>query len=134
MRYLLLTLAFLPACAIAQADESARFQMEKTAEGFVRMDRQTGAISVCRDEDGNLTCRMIADERAAYEAELDLLEDRVAALEKRLDAMAPKQGLPDESEIEKSLSIMERFVRRFMEIIEDFTKDQEGTQSAPQKT
>ena len=134
MKRLLLLLALLPTCATAQVAETGRFQMEKTESGFVRLDRQTGAVSLCRDKDGGLTCRMAADERAAYEQELDLLEKRVTALEKQRDAAPAARGLPDESEIEQSLSIMERFMRRFMEIIEDFTAGQEYSQPAPQKT
>lgn len=139
-RLALLSLTVLPALALpagismAQDTGSQRFQMEKTESGFVRLDRETGAISVCREDAGELTCRMAADERAAYEKELDLLAGRVTALEKRLDAAPSAKALPDEAEIEKSLSIMERFIRRFMEIIEEFTAEQESGQAAPNRT
>jgi hypothetical protein len=74
------------------------------------------------------------DERAAYEKELDLLGDRVTALEKRLDAQPSQNALPGEAEIEQSLSIMERFMRRFMEIIEEFTTERDNAEPAPQRT
>jgi len=75
-----------------------------------------------------------ADERAAYEKELDLLGERVTALEKRLDAQPASKALPGEAEIEQSLSIMERFMRRFMEIIQDFTTERDNAEPAPQRT
>jgi hypothetical protein len=63
------------------AQTANRFQLERTDTGVVRLDTQTGAMTLCRDENGTLACRMQPDERAAYEDELDRLEKRVTALE-----------------------------------------------------
>ncbi|WP_152336560.1 hypothetical protein [Pseudorhizobium flavum] len=131
--WILLPLA-LPAYAFAQDADPSRFQLERTESGFIRLDRETGAVSLCREAEGNLVCRMAADERAAYEKELDLLGERVTALEKRLDAQPSQNALPGEAEIEQSLSIMERFMRRFMEIIEEFTTERDNAEPAPQRT
>lgn len=131
--WILLSLA-LPAYAFAQDADPSRFQLERTESGFIRLDRETGAVSLCREAEGNLVCRMAADERAAYEKELDLLGERVTALEKRLDAQPSQNALPGEAEIEQSLSIMERFMRRFMEIIEEFTTERDNAEPAPQRT
>jgi hypothetical protein len=119
---------------LGQEPQPERFQMEKTETGFVRLNRETGAVSLCRDDGGNLVCRMAADERAAYERELDLLEKRVTALERKLESTPRARTLPGEAEIEQSFSIMERFMRRFMEIIEDFTSERDHSQPDPQKT
>jgi hypothetical protein len=103
----------------AQSETKApaeRFEIERTEHGIVRLDRQTGAMTLCRDDGGNLVCRMAADERAAYEDELDRLAKRVTALEERLGSMQPK-ALPSDEEVERTLSLMERFMRRFMAII-----------------
>jgi len=127
-------LLLVPASSLAQEAPDARFALERTESGFIRLDRETGAISLCRDQDGTLTCRMAADERAAYEKELELLAGRVTALEQRLDALPSSKDLPGEAEIEQGLSIMERFMRRFMEIIEDFTSERDNPEPAPQKT
>ncbi|MET3588641.1 putative transcriptional regulator [Pseudorhizobium tarimense] len=133
MRPLLLTLTLLPSLALAQEAETQRFQLERTENGLVRLDRQTGAVSLCQEANGTLSCRMAADERTAYEQELDLLEKRVSALEERL-AEAQTGDLPGEAEIEQSLSIMERFMRRFMEIIQEFTNEREQQEPAPNRT
>ncbi|MGO7216292.1 hypothetical protein ACCS75_35305, partial [Rhizobium ruizarguesonis] len=61
--------------------DAGRFQLEKSGDPFVRLDRQTGAMSICQDKEGALVCRRAADERAAYEDELDRLAKRVTALE-----------------------------------------------------
>lgn len=97
-----------------------RFQLQRTDKGIVRLDSETGAITVCRDENNELTCRMAPDERAAYETELDLLEKRVTALEERL-SQTPPERLPSDAEVDRSLSIMERFMRSFMGIVREFT-------------
>ena len=134
MRSLLLSLSLLPSLALAQDAQSQRFQLERTENGLVRLDRQTGAMSLCQDSNGTLSCRMAADERAAYEQELDLLEKRVTALEEQLKEASPSRDLPGEAEIEQSLSIMERFMRRFMEIIQEFTNEREQQEIAPSRT
>src|SRR5690349_20195176 len=51
----------------ASGDQANRFQLERTEHGLVRLDRQTGAMTLCRDENGTLACRMQPDERAAYD-------------------------------------------------------------------
>ncbi len=134
MRPLLLSIMLMPGLALAQEAEGQRFQLERTEDGLVRLDRQSGAISLCREENGTLSCRMAADERAAYEQELDLLEKRVTALEERLKEGVPSRDLPGEAEIEQSLSIMERFMRRFMAIIQEFTSEREQQEPAPSRT
>lgn len=134
MRALLLSLMLLPGLAVAQETEGQRFQLERTDNGLVRLDRQSGAISLCREESGTLSCRMAADERAAYEQELDLLEKRVTALEERLKTGTTARDLPGEAEIEQGLSIIERFMRRFMAIIEEFTHEREQQEAAPNRT
>ena len=134
MRPLLLAITLLPGLAFAQEAEGERFQLERTENGLVRLDRQSGAMSLCREENGTLSCRMAADERAAYEQELDLLEKRVTALEERLKEGAPSADFPGEAEIEQGLSIMERFMRRFMAIIQEFTNDRAEQEPAPNRT
>jgi hypothetical protein len=105
----------------AQAQDDRRFQLERTEQGIVRLDTQTGAMSLCNDTSGELVCRMAPDERAAYEQELDLLEKRVAALEQRV-ANSPK-GLPDDDAVDRSLSIIERFMRGVMTMVREFSGD-----------
>ncbi len=119
--------------ALAQDADTTRFTLEKTDSGFVRLDRRTGALTLCQEKDGTLTCRMAADERAAYEEELDRLEKRVAAIEKTLGDGQPlaKSGkdLPSDEEIERSIGIMERFMRAFFGLVEEFKQQEENGSS-----
>ncbi|WP_235916389.1 hypothetical protein [Ciceribacter naphthalenivorans] len=124
-----------PLAARAQDADLARFTLEKTENGFVRLDRKTGALTLCREKDGTLTCRMAADERAAYEEELDRLEKRVDALEHAMATGQPllkPEPLPSDEEVERSIGIMERFMRSFFGLVEEFKQKDEGT--SPDKT
>lgn len=122
--------------ALAQDADANRFSLEKTDSGFIRLDRRNGALTLCQEKDGTLTCRMAADERAAYEEELDRLEKRVAALEKKQGEGQPLarsgENLPSDEEVERSIGIMERFMRSFFGLVEEFKQREEN--SPPNKT
>jgi len=115
----LLTMVAGPALA-----DAGRYVMEPTENGFVRMDTQTGEMSVCALEGEEVVCRLGADERSAFLDALDALESRVAVLERRLNAdgsaAIAREGLPDPEEFERGLGYMEEFMRRFMGIVEEF--------------
>ncbi|TIX77589.1 MAG: hypothetical protein E5V24_27965, partial [Mesorhizobium sp.] len=55
--------------ASAFSEEIDRYRLEKSATGYVRMDTQTGAMSICEERSGQLVCKMAADERAAFQDE-----------------------------------------------------------------
>lgn len=128
--------------ASAWSGEVDRYRLEKSANGYVRMDTQTGAMSICEERDGQLVCRMAADERGAFQDEIDrlqssvkALDERVAKLENSLSARI-ESTLPTEEEFEKTMGYMERFMRGFMDIVKDMDKDNGGgtLKPAPQKT
>lgn len=125
----------LAAPALAEEPDTARFALEKTETGFVRLDRQTGALTLCQEKDGALVCRMAADERAAYEEDLTRLEKRVDALERKVaDSRLPATAdpMPSDAEVERSIGIMERFMRSFFGLVEEFKEKEEG--ASPDKT
>ncbi|CDN51142.1 hypothetical protein [Neorhizobium galegae] len=127
----------LPLAASAQQPQTNRFQLQRTETGIVRLDTDTGAMTLCRDENGTLACRMQPDERAAYEQELDRLAKRVTALEERLSNIPPDalpKALPSDAEVDRSLSIMEKFMRRFMAIVGEFATEKEPDKPQPNRT
>lgn len=137
MRYskpasLLLALAFaippaFPLPVLAQDGANDRYTLEKSERGFVRLDRQTGAVTLCTEAEGTLTCRMGADERAAYDADLARLEKRVEALERQMAGGRPAEirPLPDDAEIDRSIGIMERFMRAFFNLVQEFRSQED---------
>lgn len=132
----LLVAASLGLAAGARAQEPApgRYAMQKSETGIARLDTQTGEVSLCQERDDQLVCRMAADERAAFELEIDLLTKRVEALEKAVESAGTvtKRDLPTDEEIDRTMGIMERMMRKFMDIVKDLEGSSDGT--SPQKT
>jgi len=129
--------------ASAYSEETDRYRLEKSANGYVRMDTQTGAMSLCEERSGQLVCKMAADERAAFQDEIDrlqgsvkTLDERVAKLENSLSARLESK-LPSEEDFNKTMGYMERFFRTFKDIVKDMDKEDGGDGSVkpdPQKT
>lgn len=115
---------------LAQEDGN-RFMLERTENGYLRLDTKTGAMSLCRERGEKLVCEMAADERRAVLDELDALSDRVAAVERELGERSETQNLPSEEEFDRTMSMMERFMRRFFSIVEDLNRD--STEPEPEQ-
>lgn len=130
-----LALAALPFAASAQ-DAPGRYQIAPTPSGIVRLDTQTGAMTLCRDEGDLLTCDGAAAMRGVKPEEVKALENRIAALEKALkDSQIPqKSALPDQAEIDHSLSIMEQMMRRFMGLAQEWSQEHPKNDAYPNKT
>jgi hypothetical protein len=64
-----------------------KYELLREEKGYVRMNRETGAISFCTRISENIVCRLGADEREAFTSEITRLEDRLEALEARLAAV-----------------------------------------------
>jgi len=124
----------MSAPAITQEPIANRFTLEKTENGFVRMDTLTGEMSICSEKSGQLVCRLSADERRAFEETLSDLSARVTALEQRLDTVAPPSGandIPDEAELDRALGAMEKMMRRFFGMVEELKRDFDDTPATP---
>ena len=104
----------------ALAAEPDRYRLEKSPDGYVRMDTRTGRMWLCREDGADLSCSAAVEAGTdASDTKLADLEARIAALEARLDAQSSGGELPSEEEFERSLSLMERFMHRFMGIVRD---------------
>ncbi|RWA58845.1 hypothetical protein [Mesorhizobium sp.] len=128
--------------ASAYSEETDRYRLEKSANGYVRMDTQTGAMSICEEHSGQLVCKMAADERAAFQDEIDRLQNSVKALDERVAKLENtpsarlESNLPSEEDFNKTMNYMERFFRRFMDIVKDMDRENGdgGAKPDPQKT
>ncbi|GAB1580917.1 MULTISPECIES: hypothetical protein [Phyllobacteriaceae] len=127
-----------PGAAFSQ--EAGRYTMEKTDKGYVRLDTKTGDVSVCSEQSGQMVCRLAADDRRAYEDDLAALNERVKKLEEQVAAFGKlppvvRDTLPSEEEFEKTMSYMERFFRRFMDIVRSFDSGSDGANDpVPERT
>ena len=82
-----------------------------------------------------LVCKIAADERAAFQDEIDRLQAKLdeveaACRQARGAAAIPEVLLPSDEEVDKSLDIMEKFFNRFMGIVKELDKDE----AEPQRT
>jgi hypothetical protein len=125
----------LAAPAYAQEAVNGRYVMTPTAEGFLKLDSRTGEVSDCRRSEAGFRCMVTPDERGALQAEIDRLAKENAGLRQSLAsaglsppgpdastaAPAPpssKSG-PSDEEFDRAMTLMERFMRRFMALMRD---------------
>lgn len=139
----------LHAATASAADEPGRYTMSPTEGGFVRLDRETGAMSMCSGKEGSWTCVPMGDAEGKLKAEID----RLAAENKRLEAetkrLADGSGLPDpgasdarpdgaapdtgppggkidvptEKDVDKLFDYMEGMIKKFRERVERLEKE-----------
>lgn len=107
--------------------EDGRYQLEKTDDGYLRLDTRTGAVSHCRGTGGDWACRSVADDRAALEAEIDRLSGEIAVLRKRVDEDAgsdePIFDLPSREEVDELMDFMEDVMERFNEMADRLNEE-----------
>jgi hypothetical protein len=114
-------------------DSVGRYVMNATPDGFLKMDTKTGDVSDCRRAEGGFRCTLAPDERSALQAEIDRLSQENASLRQSLAASGGSPpatqarpqarpspgGPPSDEDFDRTLSLMERFMRRFMTILRE---------------
>lgn len=114
-------LVLFPFGSLALAEESApdgengRYTMSTTADGVIRLDTRTGAISTCNNSVGTgWACYTVPDERAAMDAEIGRLEAENEKLRAQLasrdqtvtgkigEALPKDQALPKSDQLKKA--------------------------------
>ncbi len=63
--------------ALAQSKpdtENGRYALSQTADGVLRLDTRTGAVSTCSNSGVGWACYAVPDERAAFDAEIGRLQ------------------------------------------------------------
>jgi len=105
------------------AGDGGRFSMTPAENGFLRLDRETGAVSFCAVQGGAAVCRAGADERLALTGEVERLRQENADLKARLagppQSTLPRSAVPGEVEMERALGFTERFLRRILRIFRE---------------
>jgi hypothetical protein len=137
----LAALAALPASAETR-DAPGRFTMQPIEGGFMRLDTQTGAVSMCRPDTGKLIlCQPAQDKQQSLEKEIERLSAENIELKaevKRLQetaGLAPPPGppgekfqLPSEEDVDSALDYLERMVKKFRDRLRNLEED-----TAPKK-
>jgi hypothetical protein len=63
--------------AVAQSapdSENGRYTLSPIADGVIRLDTRTGAVSTCNNAGAGWACYVVPDERAAYDQEIGRLQ------------------------------------------------------------
>ena len=85
--------------------ENGRYALSPVADGVLRLDTRTGAVSTCTNGGAGWACYAVPDERAALDAEIgrlqadnERLKAELAAREPvvsgKIDEALPKETLP----------------------------------------
>ena len=80
------------AAAVAQSmpdTENGRYALSPVADGVIRLDTRTGAVSTCNNTGAGWACYAVPDERAALDAEIGRLQADNERLKAELAAREP---------------------------------------------
>lgn len=145
--------------AVAQAmpdSENGRYSMSAVADGVIRLDTRTGAVSTCGNSASGWACYAVPDERAALDAEIGRLQAENEKLKTELAAREPAVGgkideplpkadslkkpepkvaegerkieipLPSDRDMDRVMSFLEQAWRRLVEMANRMQKDVTG--------
>src|SRR6201989_382086 len=77
--------------------ENGRYALSPVADGVIRLDTRTGAVSTCNNSGAGWACYAVPDERAALDAGIGLLQADNETLKAELAAReAPVTGKSDD--------------------------------------
>ena len=85
--------------------ENGRYTLSPAADGFLRLDTRTGAMSTCMNSNAGWACYAVPDERVAMDAEIGRLQADNARLKAELAARAPTVTGKTEDALPKSDSL-----------------------------
>jgi hypothetical protein len=136
--------------------ENGRYALSPVADGVVRLDTRTGAVSTCSNTGAGWACYAVPDERAALDAEIgrlqadnEKLKAELAAREPtvpgKIDEPMPKTDslkkpepkvaegerkieipLPSDRDMDRMMSFLEQAWRRLVDIANRMQKDVTG--------
>ena len=136
--------------------ENGRYALSPAADGVVRLDTRTGAVSNCSNNGTGWACLAVPDERAALDAEIGRLQaenerlkgqlaERDQAAAKKSDEALPKSDslkkaepkladgerkieipLPSDQDVDRMMSFVERAWRRLIDMANRVQKDVSG--------
>jgi hypothetical protein len=136
--------------------ENGRYTLSPVADGVIRLDTRTGAVSTCTDTGTGWACYAVPDERAAYDAEIGRLQadneklkaqlaEREPVVTGKIDEPLPKSDplkkpepklddgarrieipLPSDRDMDRMMSFLEQAWRRLVDMASRMQKDVSG--------
>jgi hypothetical protein len=145
--------------ALAQSrpdTENGRYALSPIADGVLRLDTRTGAVSTCSNSGVGWACYAVPDERAAFDTEIGRLQaeneklkaqlaERDGTVTGKLDEALPKSDplkkpepkiaegerkieipLPSDRDMDRMMAFLEKAWRRLIEMAQRVQKDVAG--------
>jgi hypothetical protein len=136
--------------------ENGRYVLSLVADGVIRLDTRTGAVSTCSNSGTGWACYAVPDERAALDAEIGRLEadneklkaqlaEREPVVTGKIDEPLPKTDslkkpepkvaegerkieipLPSDRDMDRMMSFLEQAWQRLVEMANRMQKDVAG--------
>ena len=114
--------------------EGGRYVFSKQASGYLRLDTQSGAVSLCTEEPVGWACQAAPEDRAVFEREIARLQNENAALKRTLLAhglslpsgVAPDDAaahndetlhLPSDADIDRAIAFVGHVWQRFIDAL-----------------
>jgi hypothetical protein len=138
----------------AQPVPDGRYSLAPVADGVIRLDTRTGAVSTCNNSGAGWACYAVPDERAALDAEIGRLQSDNEKLKAQLAAREPtvtgkieeplpktdslkpagkadaerkiEIPLPSDRDMDRVMSFLEQVWRRLVEMANRMQKDFSG--------
>lgn len=124
-----------------KAEESGgRYSMTPTPNGVVRLDTQTGAMSLCTGTAGQWSCQDMNDSQRTLTDEIDKLRAENKSLRDQLDHVdqnlglndngpdappKPKFTLPTEQDVDKAFDYLEAMAKKIHERLDKLQEQQD---------
>ena len=136
--------------------DNGRYALSPVADGVLRLDTRTGAVSTCNNTGAGWACYAVPDERTAFDQEIGRLQaeneklraqlaDREPTVTGKIDEPLPKTDslkrpepkiadgerkieipLPSDRDMERVMSFLEQAWRRLVEMANRMQKDVSG--------
>ena len=136
--------------------ENGRYALSPVADGVLRLDTRTGAVSTCSNSGTGWACYAVPDERAALDTEIGRLQadneklkaqlaEREPTITGKIDEPMPKTDslkkaepkpgdsarkieipLPNDRDMDRAMSFLEQAWRRLVELANRVQKDING--------
>lgn len=135
--------ASLTVCAAADPapETKGRYTMTPVEGGFMRLDTESGAVSLCTRKAEVWSCEPVtdkstsSDDKVRLEAENKDLKDRIKALEGNSSTPVDPPGgatkLPTEKEVDEALDYVERMYKKFRDRIQKIDPPPSTTPATP---
>jgi hypothetical protein len=119
---------------------SGRFTFREVADGILRLDTDSGRVSLCSRRSAGWTCNAVPETAAALESEIGRLQDENASLKRELlangrslpdgapggsrpprpDARGP--DLPSDADIDRVMTFLDKLWHRLMDMVQSMQR------------